>query len=116
MEERLSERQNNLFKLYLVRRWKEMKRRHVVGLISNTDHFPRISSKHGRFQIAKTVSDGRESGVHLGASKTVEGKSKVLGDDHSGRTRQQLIMAPRGRHVLEDPKVYYSFKMNENKK
>ena len=54
----------------------------MVGLISNIDLFPRISSKHWRFQISKTVFDGRKSGVHLGASKMVEGKSEVLIDDH----------------------------------
>lgn len=54
----------------------------MAGLISNIDHFPRISSKHGRFQISKIVFDGREREVHLGDSVMVEGKSQVLTDDH----------------------------------
>lgn len=44
--------------------------------------FLTISSKYWRSQISTTVLDGRKSGVHLGASKVVEGMSKVLIDDH----------------------------------
>lgn len=54
----------------------------MIGLISNIDHFPGISSKHWRFQISKAVFDGRGSGVDLGASEMVERMPKVLMDDH----------------------------------
>ena len=54
----------------------------MAGLISNTDHFPRIPSKHWRFQISKTIFDGRKSKMYLGASNLGEGKSQVLIDDH----------------------------------
>lgn len=54
----------------------------MIGLISNSDYFPRISSKQRRFQIAKAVFDGRGSGVDLGASEMVERMPTVLMDDH----------------------------------
>lgn len=53
-----------------------------MGLISNIDHFPRISSEQWRFQISKAVFDGRGSEVDLGVSEMVERMPKVLMDDH----------------------------------